>query len=305
VVPGLRGAIATMGVFDGVHVGHRAILDRTLNWARVEGRPAVVVTFATHPDEVVKGHAPPLLISLAHRRLELERAGMDAVLALRFDAALREVGATEFVEQVLVAGLGARGLVLGHDTAVGRDRQGDAAFLAHLGVAHGFEVKVVGEIAVDGEVVSSTRIREALADGDLERTARLLGRAPSVLGRVVEGERRGRRLGFPTANLEVSWELRPVDGVYAVLVRHDGERHGGICNIGRRPTFGAGGRTLLEVHLLEFEGDLYGHELEIVFVARLRGEQTFNGPDELKAQIARDREAAVRVLRSTQGPPPA
>jgi len=294
--------VATLGVFDGVHLGHRAILDTTLTWARSERRRSLVVTFSIHPDLVVRGRAPELLLSVDHRLREIERAGIDAAIVLPFDAHWRELSAEQFVESLLVESLRIRGLVLGHDTAVGKDRRGDAALLDRLGARHGFEVRPVGEIAIDGEVVSSTRIREALKRGDLPAAGRLLGRAPSVLGTVVAGDARGRALGFPTANLDVESDCHPADGVYAVLVVNGAteQRFGGVCNIGRRPTFGTSAKPIVEVHLLGFTGDLYGARLEVIFVQRLRDERKFASPEKLVAQIRADVRAAEAVFRRTR-----
>lgn len=295
-LPAWRGCIATIGVFDGVHLGHRAILDRTLSWARTERRPAVLVTFSVHPDLVVRGRAPELLLSLDHRLREIERAGIDAALILSFDVRLRELSAEEFAERILAGSLGVRGIVLGHDTAVGKDRRGNAALLDALGARLGFEVQSVGEIAIDGAVVSSTRIRDALRRGDLGTARQLLGRAPSLLGTIVHGDGRGRSIGFPTANLDTESECPPADGVYAVLALHGERRLRGLCNVGLRPTFD-GRRRCVEVHLLDFDEELYGTTLEVVFLQRLRDERRFAGPDELRAQIGLDRAAAEEVFR--------
>ena len=295
-LPRWRGGVATLGVFDGVHLGHRAILDRTLAWARTERRPALVITFSNHPDQVVRGAAPPPLQSLEQRLAELERVGIDATLVLPFDARLRDLAAETFAERVLAGTLGLRGLVLGHDTAVGKDRRGDARLLDQLGERLGFAVESVGEISIDGEVVSSTRIRAALQAGDLATASRLLGRAPSLLGRVVAGDGRGRAIGLPTANLDIGAACPPANGVYAVLALVRGERRKGLCNIGVRPTFAAGRSLALEVHLLDWSGDLYGADLEVVFLSRLRDERKFAGPAELLAQIALDRKAAEAML---------
>jgi riboflavin kinase/FMN adenylyltransferase len=296
-LPKWHGGIVTIGVFDGVHLGHRAILDRTLSWARTEKRPAMLLTFGVHPDLVVHGRTPEPLLSLEHRLREVERAGLDAALVLQFDTKLRELSAEAFVEQILVGSLAVHGVVLGHDTAVGRDRRGDAARLAALGAQHGFEVAAVGRIAVDGEVVSSTRIRELLKLGAIDAAAKLLGRAPSVVGVVVPGDKRGRELGFPTANLDSESECHPGDGVYVVLVIHGDKRIGGVCNIGRRPTFHQGGNALVEVHLLDWSGDLYGERLEVVFLKRLREERKFASAAELVRQIEVDRAAAEEFFR--------
>lgn len=292
-----HGGVATIGVFDGVHLGHRAILDRTLSWARTERRPALVITFGVHPDLIVHGQAPVPLQSLTQRLAEIERAGIDATLVLPFDASVRELPAESFAERILAGSLALRGLVLGHDTAVGKDRRGDATLLDQLGARLGFEVKSVGQISIDGEVVSSTRVRDALGRGDLETASRLLGRAPSLLGRVVRGDGRGKTIGVPTANLDIEHACPPANGVYAVLALVAGERRRGLCNIGQRPTFGGAGVRTIEVHLLDWSGDLYGQQLEVVFLARLREERQFSGPSELVAQIEVDRRAAEAVLR--------
>jgi len=296
-LPQWHGAVATIGVFDGVHLGHRAILDRTLTWARTERRPAVVITFSVHPDLIVRGEAPEPLQSLDQRLREIERAGIDATLALPFDASLRELSAETFAERILAGSFALRGLVLGHDTAVGKDRGGDAKRLDEIGARLGFEVVSVGEIAIDGEIVSSTRIRDALRRGDLETASRLLGRAPALLGRVVRGEGRGRTIGIPTANLDVQRACPPANGVYAVLAIVGPHRRRALCNIGLRPTFGAAAQRTIEVHLLDWSGDLYGESMEVVFLKRLREERRFAGPDELVAQIHADRAAAEEVLR--------
>ncbi len=300
-LPEIRGAVATIGVFDGVHLGHRAILDRTISWARMENLPSALITFSVHPDLVVRGRAPALLLSLDHRLREIERAGIDHAIILHFDARLREMSAEEFVATILVRSLSIRGLVLGHDTAVGRDRRGDSKLLSRVGAEHGFQVQVVGEIAVDGQVVSSTRIREALQAGDLEEASRMLGRPPSVFGRVVAGERRGRTLGFPTANLDTQSECLPALGVYAVIAAVEGAIFEGICNIGRRPTFHQGADVSTEVHLLDFYGDLYAKVIEVVFLARLRGEKAFPDKDSLVKQIHEDRAAALEIFRRYHG----
>jgi riboflavin kinase/FMN adenylyltransferase len=209
--------------------------------------------------------------------------------------------AEEFVDRVFVQCLGIRGLVLGHDTALGKDRLGDAPKLRELGSVFGFEVQIVGQIAVNGIVASSSKIRETLEVGDLEAASRLLGRHPSLLGEVIEGERRGTAIGFPTANLDPAAAGCPGDGVYACLALFDQQRHEAVCNIGVRPTFHRAGRRLLEVHLLDFEGDLYGKQMEVVFLARLRGELRFCDVEALRAQILQDKEMAREIFRHTRG----
>jgi len=291
-LPSLSGGAATIGVFDGVHLGHRAILERTIACARDLGRPAAALTFSVHPDRLLRGRAPRTLQSLEHRLQAMDELGLDGAVVLEFDARLRDRSAEEFVDLYLVRALAIRRLVLGHDTAIGQDRRGDASLLRELGGRLGFTVEVVGEVCIGGVPISSTTIRSALESGDLAAARAMLGRAPSVLGRVVEGARRGRTLGFPTANLDVREDCVPAAGVYAVLVREEARVHRGVCNIGLRPTFDAGPHVVVEVHLLGFSGDLYGRLLRVDFIERLRPEQRFADAAALRLQIARDIDAA-------------
>lgn len=297
--PAPGGSVVSIGVFDGVHLGHQAILAANRARAAELGARSTVVTFETHPKGTLLGRSPRTLTSLEHRLELFRRAGVEHTLVLAFDAALRDRSAEEFTREALVEGLGARAFVLGFDSKFGRDRRGTPELLSALG----HDVQVVGKVEVDGRPVSSTAIREAVELGDLAGAARMLGRPVSVLGTVVQGARRGRGLGFPTANLDLHHELHPPAGVYAgraTLVGggSDARDLPAVANIGHRPTL-AGQRTsepTLEVHLIEFEGDLYGRDLEFAFLGRLRGEQRFAGPQELSAQIARDVQAARDLL---------
>lgn len=292
--PRAGGRVATVGVFDGVHLGHFQVMRRVVTRARALGATPAVVTFAGHPKTVLLGRAPATVTSLAHRLLLFERAGIADALVLEFTAELREWSAAEFVQRVLVEGLGARELVLGFDSKFGKDRGGTVAALRPLAAELGLGLLEVPPLRVGGRAVSSTAIREAVQLGELDRAAAMLGRPVSLLGTVVRGEGRGRALGFPTANLDPHHELRPPDGVYAVLVLLDGVLRPGVANLGRRPTFGSPGHAL-EVHLLDFDAPLYGRDLEVFFLARLRGEEGFAGAAELSAQIACDAAAARAV----------
>ena len=291
---GPPGAVVSIGVFDGVHLGHQAILAANVRRARELGARASVVTFRRHPKRVLLGRAPRTLTTLEHRLEHFARAGIDHAVALNFDEELRAVSAEDFVDE-LVRRLGARAFVLGFDSKFGRDRGGTPELIARLG----WPVEVVPKVLVGDRAVSSTAIREAVELGDLAGAARMLGRPVSVSGRVVHGDARGRRLGFPTANLDLQHELHPPVGVYACRARRreTDERLHGVTNIGFRPTVRAeGGEPTVEVHLFDFAGDLYGERLELEFVERLRGEKRFAGPDELAAQIARDVAAAREIL---------
>lgn len=301
-----RGSVVSIGVFDGVHLGHQAILAANLERARELGARPTVVTFGQHPKRVLLGRAPRTLTSLEHRLDLFRQAGIEHTLVLEFDAALRSISAEEFTRRILLAGLGARAFVLGFDSKFGRDRGGTPESLARAG----HDVRKVPKVELDGRPVSSTAIREAVELGDLEGAARMLGRPVSVLGTVVEGERIGRGLGFPTANLDLHHELHPPVGVYVgrarVLSGEEGvpaTRHGAVANIGVRPTLGGTEQSppQLEVHLLDFEADIYGREVEFSFLSRLREEQRFEGLGALQEQLALDVAAARKVLAELPG----
>jgi riboflavin kinase/FMN adenylyltransferase len=292
-------AALAIGNFDGVHRGHRHLFERVVASARSFHGASLALTFDPHPTRVLApARAAPLLTSL-DRRLELmAEAGLDAVVVQRFDTAVSSQPAREFVEQV-VLGLQARAVFVGHDFHFGRNREGTSELLRALGETLGFVAHRVDPVTDDGAPISSTRTRHALAAGDLPLVRRLLGRDFDLDGLVVRGDRRGRRLGFPTANLTTPVEALPKDGVYAVRVRVAGEAtsplYDGVLNLGLRPTVQAG--RSMEVHLLDLDRDLYGRTLRVTFVARLRDERRFEGLDALRAQIARDVAEARSILR--------
>lgn len=288
------GAVVTPGNHDGVHLGHRALLDAARELATDAG-VVTALTFDPHPAQVLApDRAPPLLTTLERRTDLLRRAGADRVEILRFDLALASKTPEQFAVEVLVERLHARGVVVGPDFRFGKGRAGDVATLKELGAAHGFAVRAVGPVEKDGAPVSSTRIRDALGDGDVATATALLARVHDVGGVVIEGDRRGRTIGFPTANLDPEDVLLPADGVYAVVTRVGDRVIRGVANLGVRPTVEAG--RSLEVHLFDFDEEIYGARVRVGFVARLRGEQRFDGLDALKAQIARDAEQARQRL---------
>lgn len=291
-----RGGVATLGVFDGVHLGHQLILRRVVELARAARTSAVVLTFAVHPVVVVKGLRPRLITSLEHRLALFASIGIDACVVLPFDAAVRELTAERFAQRVFVDALGLRGLVLGKDAHIGRDRGGDAAFLGSFCARHSIAFETIDDFTVGGHRVSSTAIRAAIADGDLGRAELLLGRPVALFGTVVRGDGRGRQLGFATANLDLHHEIRPPAGVWAVRVRVGSVWVPAVLNIGIRPTFGPDGDLTVEAHLLDFSGDLYGQTLEVRIVARLREEMRFPSREALIEQIGRDVAAARRLL---------
>jgi riboflavin kinase/FMN adenylyltransferase len=300
--PRHRGCIATIGNFDGVHLGHQAILAQLAEQAARLRLPRLVITFEPQPQEFFAGpNAPPArLMRLREKLLALDGLGIERVLCLEFDHRLAAMSAPAFIDELLVDRLHIRYLVIGDDFRFGHRRAGDFALLVAAGQRHGFTVADSRSTILDGERVSSTRVRQALGQGDLELAARLLGRPYDMCGRVAHGDRRGRTLGFPTANIHLHRRVTPVYGVYAVLLSGPGLRPWpGIANVGRRPTV-QGVRERLEVHLLDYQGDLYGQHVKVDFLHSLRPEQRFESLDALRRQIQQD-ERTARAWFSAQG----
>jgi len=295
-----RGRAVTVGVFDGLHAGHRAVLGLLARRAtELGGLETAVVTFDPHPLAVVAPeHAPLLLTDISHRLELFEEAGLDVAAVVPFGRETRLLTAAAFASVVLAGALRARLVVVGEDFRFGHHRLGNVASLAELGDAHGFAAEILP--LVGGQApISSTRVRAMVAAGEVEAAAAALGRPHEVRGTVVAGDGRGRRLGFPTANLALPPGLAvPADGVYAVWAGLPGaELRPGVANVGTRPTFGGEERNV-EVHLLEGSGDLYGVTLRVAFVARLRDERRFDAPGDLAAQIAADAAAARERLQA-------
>jgi riboflavin kinase/FMN adenylyltransferase len=286
-----------VGVFDGVHLGHRALIAHLARGARLERATALAATFDPLPIRVLAPGAPASALSDVGDRAKLLReAGADGVCVFRFDEAFAKLSADEFVDRLLAAG-DVRRIVVGPDFHFGRRAEGDVEKLRARGKRNGFVVDVVTPIEIAGAIVSSTRIRNLLLAGDVEAAARLLGRPYSVRGRVVHGATRGRALGFPTVNLALPTErLLPRDGIYAVWAEMGEGRFKAAATLGVRPTYGSGGSRILEAYLLDFTGELYGEEVEVAFVKRLRDEIAFASPAELSAQIARDVEQTKGAL---------
>jgi len=298
--PSSRSVVA-VGVFDGVHLGHQRLLHDLLELSSALPGMPTVVTFANHPDQVLHGRSPPPLVSVPHRLRLLRRAGVSRLVLLQFEPRLQNMTAREFTQQVLVGALRTRGLLLGYDSALGKDREGTPARFRELGGEFGFAVHAGAPFLVDGQPVSSTAIREAIRAGDLVLAHRYLGRFPGAIGAVVHGDARGRTLGFPTANVVPQPGVLPPGGVYACEAILDGAVFRAVANLGTRPTFPGGGsadESCLEVHLLDFHGDLYGRELEVTFRRLLRPERRFADAAELRAQIERDIAAARAALQA-------
>lgn len=287
----------TIGNFDGLHLGHRAVLARLTGRAKALGVPSVVMSFEPTPREYFMGAAaPPRLSGFREKFTGLRAQGIDRLFSVRFDAAMAQLEPQAFIDDYLVKGLGTRYLAIGDDFRFGRNRAGDFATLLAAGQEKGFAVEDTPTCQLDGMRVSSTAVRAALAAGDLALATRLLGRYYGMTGRVVRGRRLGRELGFPTANLRPGRRVLPVTGVFAVLVKGLGpEARPAVANLGTRPTVD-GSEPLLEAHLFDYSGDLYGQRITVEFVARLRDEQRFDDVECLTAQMHRDRDLARRIL---------
>ncbi len=297
----LHGAILALGNFDGFHLGHQAVVGRAVARGAHERRPVIVATFDPHPVRHFQPDAAPFrLTTLDQRQRMFAAGGADAMLVFGFTATLAATSAEAFVSDLLGQRIGASGVVTGEDFTFGERRGGNAAVLRALGVTHGIAAETVGPVSLDGEPVSSSRIREALKAGDPGSATRLLTRPFAIEGVVIHGNKRGRELGWPTANVELGSYQRPAYGVYAVRVRlDDGSEHDGVANIGIRPMFDPP-RELLETVLFEYDGDLYGRTIEVALRHYLRPEMTFDGLDALKARMAEDADAARRLLAASQ-----
>ena len=347
----LAWPVVTVGTFDGVHLGHRSVLSEVVGWARENNGTAVAVTLDEPPRRILTGDNPPLVTSVSHRLLLFERLGIDVCLVLPFTKKLAQTGADEFLRDVLIDGLGARGIVMGHGSAFGRNREGDEQFLMAHADEFGFEVRRAESVLVDGDPVSSTRIRAAVQAGEFELTKRLLGRPFSVLGTVVHGDGRGKELGFPTANLDVHHEVFPPDGVYAGRVNisgdaiprvssapnevekisgegfsefpsppNRGERvrvrgsqfvvpegcYHALVSVGTRPTFehphdGEKPTRVIEIHLVDFEAEIYGRDMEVEILARIRKQKLFDNVEDLMEQMSDDLGRARAFLTRIAG----
>lgn len=293
--PGSGDTVLTIGNFDGVHLGHQALIRRVLKDAEENSARSALITFNPHPQSVLLAHRVPILTNLEQRLTLFEQLGLDTVAVIPFTQQLAQQSAEAFVEQYILANFKVKGVVIGYDFAFGRNREGTAAVMEEFSRSHGFFFDVFPAYDFGEDIVSSTRIRGALNDGDFDLAAKLLDRPYSVLGPVVEGRRQGRELGFPTLNLVPEDPLPLIYGVYAVRAGLGEETLNGVCNYGVKPTVGAAVPTL-EVHLFNFSRQAYGETLEVIPVARLREERKFASLDELRAQIARDSGQARELL---------
>jgi riboflavin kinase / FMN adenylyltransferase len=288
--------VLTIGNFDGVHRGHQVIFQTLIRRARAIGGTSVVLTFDPHPLKILAPErCPPLITPTAKKLALMQACDLDCVVCLPFTHGLADLSPSTFVEEILLGALGTREIFVGYDFAFGKGRQGTIALLQRIGQQAGFLVHTIEPISVDGRVVSSSGIRQGIQQGHVEAAALLLGRLYSLTGTVVEGYRKGRELGFPTANVQSSDELIPGRGVYAVLTDWQGRGYEGVANIGYNPTFGRT-RLSIEIHLFDFAAQLYGERVEVHFVKKIRDERTFPSVGDLVQQIRQDIECARTLL---------
>jgi riboflavin kinase/FMN adenylyltransferase len=295
----LQNPVVTIGNFDGVHLGHREMFRRLKESAVEIGGVSVVVTFDPHPLRVVASGKSVALINTLEEKVKLIAAsGLDYLLIIPFGQTFSNITAAEFVEQILVGTIGVKRLLIGYDYAFGKGREGNVELLRQLGEKFSFRVDVLAPISIDGTIYSSSLIRTMIRGGDVSEVVRYLGRHFSLGGRVVHGLHRGKGLGFPTANIVTDKELIPADGVYAVKVRIGEELYDGACNIGNNPTF-ADGQQSIEAFIFDFDGELYGQDIRLYFIERLRDERRFSSPQELVAAISADVQRCRAILAST------
>ncbi len=286
-----RNSTVTVGVFDGMHQGHLSVLNSTCEAGKLLNADKVVVTFDMHPENLLNGFRPEMILTFEHRLRLMERNGLDIAVVIPFDEKTKNTPADQFLERFLLHSLNMRAIVLGHDSAFGKNRECNHSYLSSRKKSLGFEVLRTPEITIQGDPISSTRIREAIGSGDLPLVEEMLGRELSYVGRVVPGDGRGRELGFPTANLDCGPAILPPFGVYAVRVLHNNVMRRGVMNIGSRPTF-HGIQTeaagTVEVHIPGYTSDLYGSNLEVFIFRKIRNEKRFKSVQELKDAIQRD-----------------
>ena len=291
------GSVVTIGAYDGLHLGHRQLLERVVCSARRRSMPAVLMSFEPTPKEFFSAVKPPArLMRFREKFEELANAGIDVFYCPRFARAMREIPAADFIRRILIHGLNTRHLVVGDDFHFARRREGGVEHLARAAAALDFELEQVPSVIADGVRVSSTAVREALATGDLKRATTLLGRPYRMSGKIVAGEKLGRKLGYPTANVDLRRRQSAVIGIFAVRVHGLGSGpRDAVASVGSRPTFN-GSKPLLEVHVFDFDSDIYGRYIHVDFIARLRDQQKFDSADELVAQMHVDADNARSIL---------
>lgn len=290
---------ATIGNFDGVHMGHKKIIRSIKETAEKKGLSTCVITFHPHPQKVLKNIDVPLLVPISERLNLLEKEGVDYVACYTFTEEISKISAREFITDILVGKLNVKHLIVGPDFSFGKKREGNAELLKDMGKMLHFETEVLEPFLIDNELVSSSAIRELLKNGDIRKAAKFLGYDFYIDGIVIEGEKRGRKIGFPTINLDTDWDILPKIGVYATRAYIGKNKYDSITNIGYRPTFGEN-KLLIETHLFDFDSEIYGKRARIEFMERIRNEERFESVDALVAQIKKDVEEVKRVLSDTE-----
>jgi len=278
---------ATIGIFDGVHLGHKSIIDQVKKQAAVKGLTSCVITFDPHPQEVLTGKKLPFITPFEKRVKLFEKENLDLAVCYTFDEKFSNITAEEFIKDMLVNTLNLKEIFIGHDFVFGKNRGGNSELLEKMGRELGFETTIIEPVTNGSEIISSTVIRNLILDGHIGKANQFLGRNYSIEGTVIQGEKRGRILGFPTANLKTDWELHPKPGVYITLCHIDNNTHRSITNVGYRPTFGKNS-LLIESHIFDFNTEIYGKDLRIEFINRLRDEKKFGSIEELKEAISND-----------------
>ncbi|HEX3072477.1 MAG TPA: bifunctional riboflavin kinase/FAD synthetase [Ignavibacteriales bacterium] len=294
-----KGAFATIGTFDGLHLGHRKLIKKLIDESRANGAANFVITFEPHPRSVVSKNYDMKLLTALSEKIELfKELGVENLLVVRFTEEFSKLSAETFIEKYLVEKIGIGKLIIGHDHRLGKGRGGDEKTLTELGVKHGFEVEKISEVLLDDEVISSTKVRNYLLEGDVSKAAKMLGRAYSFSGKVVKGAQRGRLLGFPTANvqLENPQKLIPKNGIYAVKAKVGNKTHNGVMSLGLRPTFNDLTEPLAEIYIFDFEEDIYHNIVAVEIISRLRDEEKFPSVEELIKQMNADVKTAKEIL---------
>jgi len=284
--------VVTLGVFDGVHIGHQQVIQKTINLANKKNGKSIILTFDRHPKSFLVQTQQSCITSLEHRLLLFEKLGVDISVVLEFNKKIAEISAEDFITKILYEWLGAKVVVLGFNCSFGKDRRGNASMVRDYAEKYGFEVVTCDPLEFEGEITSSTTIRKHIIQGNLQKARGMLGRRVSVFGTVIKGSGRGKGLGFPTANLNLHHEIKPPSGVYATKVFLEGREYNAITNIGTCPTFGESAHNdgpVVEVHIIDFNESIYGKDLEVQFLYKLREETRFESTDELKMQLERDK----------------
>jgi len=282
----LPGCVLTVGNFDGVHIGHQEILKSLVKKAKKQGVCSLVISFSVTP-QTFFGRPQARISSFKEKHLLLQSLGVDKHLLIRFNKSFSEISATDFINKILIEKINMRHCFVGDDFRFGSRREGDYSMLKKASINNDFTVQKIGDISINGRRVSSTEIRKTLTDGDFEAAEAFLGRPFSISGRVANGDQLGRTIGFPTANISIKRKLSPVLGVYSVLIEHNSKMYAGVCNVGKRPTLG-GTKTLLEVFIFDFNQEIYGDPVKVVFKQKCRDEIKFSSIEELKKQIQKD-----------------